>query len=117
MMTFIDDQSMNRLYEKFILEYYRKEFPEIETNSSQVKWQLDDDYDELLPIMQTDVMLTKGSKIIIIDAKYYKNMAQSHFNTNKNHSQNLYQMFTYAKNKEAELKDKNYEVSGYSSME
>ena len=30
LMDFLDEQRMHRLYEKFILEYYRKEFPEIQ---------------------------------------------------------------------------------------
>lgn len=42
MMDFIDEQRMSRLYEKFILEYYRKEHPEISANASQIPWQLDD---------------------------------------------------------------------------
>ena len=42
LMDFIDEQRMCRLYEKFILEYYRKEYPEIAANASQIPWQLDD---------------------------------------------------------------------------
>ena len=30
LMDFLDEQRMCRLYEKFILEYYRKEFPKIQ---------------------------------------------------------------------------------------
>ena len=43
-MDFFDEQRMCRLYEKFILEYYRKEHPEIKAAASQIAWQLDDDY-------------------------------------------------------------------------
>jgi len=32
----LDEQRMCRLYEKFILEYYRKEFPRISVNASQI---------------------------------------------------------------------------------
>lgn len=56
LMDFLDEQRMHRLYEKFILEYYRKEYPQITANASQIDWQLDDEFDELLPIMQTDIM-------------------------------------------------------------
>ena len=28
-MDFIDEQRMSRLYEKFVLEYYKKEFPQL----------------------------------------------------------------------------------------
>ena len=40
LMDFLDEQRMCRLYEKFILEYYRKEHPEIIANASQIPWQL-----------------------------------------------------------------------------
>lgn len=43
LMEFEDEQRMCRLYEKFILEYYRKEHPELTVNASQIPWQLDDD--------------------------------------------------------------------------
>ena len=35
-MEHMDDQAMHRLYEKFILEYYRKEHPGIRANTSQI---------------------------------------------------------------------------------
>lgn len=112
LMDFLDEQRMCRLYEKFILEYYRREFPEISANASQIPWQLDDDMNTMLPIMQTDIMLCFNEKTLIIDAKYYSHTTQAKFNKNTLHSNNLYQIFTYVKNKEAELADKPHEVSG-----
>lgn len=112
LMDFMDEQRMCRLYEKFILEYFRKEYPEITANASQIPWQLDDDISTMLPIMQTDIMLTYKEKVLIIDAKYYTHTTQSQFNVNTLHSGNLYQIFTYVKNKEIELSAKPHEVSG-----
>ncbi len=112
LMHFIDTQKMHRLYEKFILEYYRKEHPAITANASQISWQLDDDFNDMLPIMQTDIMLTKGEKVLIIDAKYYGSTTNAMYDKHTLHSNNLYQIFTYVKNKEYELKDKPHEVSG-----
>ena len=110
LMNFIDDQLMSRLYEKFILNYYKKEHPSINASASQIKWQLDDDEDYLLPRMQSDIMLSYLDKILIIDAKYYKNTTQSYYGVNMAHSPNLYQIFTYVKNKQ--LEDESCEVSG-----
>lgn len=112
LMDFIDEQRMCRLYEKFILEYYRKEYPEIKTNASQITWQLDDGSDVMLPVMQTDIMLSRGEKILIIDTTYYSHTTQSRFGAYKLHSGDLYQIFTYVKNKEIEMVDKPHEVSG-----
>ncbi len=109
---FLDEQRMCRLYEKFILEYYRKEFPEIEANASQVPWDLDDGFDDQLPVMQSDIMLCYKDKVLIIDAKYYSRTTQSQYGVNTLHSNNLYQIFTYVKNMTTGFKDKFSKVSG-----
>lgn len=110
LMDFLDEQRMHRLYEKFILEYYRREFPQVQAYPSQIAWYLDNDESELLPIMQSDVMLTYQNRVLVIDAKYYSHTTQSHYESNTLHSSNLYQIFTYVKNKAAQEKDNN--VSG-----
>jgi 5-methylcytosine-specific restriction enzyme subunit McrC len=114
--SFIDDQRMNRLYEKFILEYYAQEFGQrikgFSSKAMQIPWQLDDGYNALLPIMQTDITLTHGNKTLIIDAKYYQRTLQTHFDIQTQHSGNMYQIFTYVKNKAVELKGTGHQVSG-----
>lgn len=113
---FIDDQRMSRLYEKFILEYYAQEFGDrikgFSSRAAQIPWQLDDGYDALLPVMQTDITLTYGHQILIIDAKYYRRTMQTNHDVQTLHSGNLYQIFTYVKNKEAQLSGTGYKVSG-----
>lgn len=112
LMDFFDEQRMCRLYEKFLLEYYRKEHPELTANASQIAWQLDDTENQMLPRMQTDIMLSKNNNILIIDAKYYSHMTQQQYGIHTLHSNNLYQIFTYVKNKEFELKNCEHTVSG-----
>ena len=112
LMDFLDEQRMHRLYEKFILEYYRREYPQISANASQIPWKLDDGMSAMLPVMQSDIMLTHGEKTLIIDAKYYSHTTQIQYDKHTLHSGNLYQIFTYVKNKEAELADRPHEVSG-----
>lgn len=111
-MDFFDGQRMCRLYEKFLLEYYRKEHPELTANASQIAWQLDDTENQMLPRMQTDIMLSKNNNILIIDAKYYSHMTQQQYGIHTLHSNNLYQIFTYVKNKEFELRNYEHTVSG-----
>lgn len=113
---FLDNQRMERLYEKFILEYYAQEFGTrikgFSSKALQIPWQLDDGYGALLPVMQTDITLVYGKQMLIIDAKYYEHTLQTHFDTQTLHSENLYQIFTYVKNKEAALKGTNHKVAG-----
>ena len=112
MMDFLDEQRMCRLYEKFILEYYKKHYPQIRTAASQIDWALDDGIGTMLPAMQSDIMLSyqKGEidKTLIIDAKYYAHTTQVQYDVHTLHSNNLYQIFTYVKNKAT----KGGEVSG-----
>lgn len=102
LQKFLDEQRMCRLYEKFILEYYKTHFPDLNVAASQIKWQADalDEHLLLLPTMQSDIMLSKkdSSKVLIIDAKYYAHTMQLQYDKLTIHSNNLYQIFTYVKN-------------------
>ena len=113
MASFSDDH-MARLYERFILEYYRQEHTYLtEVKAGQVKWNLTGDDSEtmvrFLPIMRTDIMLRLKEKILIIDAKYYGRALQKQFDKYSLHSGNLYQIFTYVKNQD---KDDTGDVAG-----
>lgn len=110
--SFVDEQRMNRLYEKFILEYYAKECPQVKATASQIPWALDDGIGTMLPVMQSDIMLTQGSTVLIIDAKYYTHTTQTQYDVHSLHSGNLYQIFTYVKNKDTEFGDAPHTVSG-----
>ena len=107
-----DDNQLNSLYERFILKYYQREHPEIKAYSPQIPWQIEEGGDALLPKMQTDVTLEYEENVLIIDAKFYTRNTSQNFGKDIHHSSNLYQIFTYVKNKELELKGKDYEISG-----
>lgn len=102
LMDFLDEQRMCRLYEKFILEYYKKEHPEVRASASQIQWDTDDGYREMLPVMQSDIMLKQRDRTLVIDAKYYAHTTQKQYDVNTLHSGNLYQIFTYVKNLDTE---------------
>ena len=112
LMDFLDEQRMNRLYEKFILEYFAKEHPRLTVAASQIPWVLDDGIGTMLPVMQSDIMLSMGNEVLIIDAKYYSHTTQTQFDVHTLHSGNLYQIFTYVKNKDSDFRDKPHCVSG-----
>lgn len=110
--SFIDEQRMCRLYEKFILEYYRKNYPALSVSASQIPWSLDDGMGTMLPTMQSDITLKNGNTVLIIDAKYYSSTTQKRFNKQTIHSQNLYQIFAYVKNCDYSFGNMSHEVSG-----
>lgn len=105
---------------KYILDHfdqktYRgdKEYKDqITANASQIPWQLDNEENTMLPVMQSDIMLQHDNRVLIIDAKYYEHSTQVQFDKHTLHSSNLYQIFTYVKNKEYELRDREHKVSG-----
>jgi 5-methylcytosine-specific restriction enzyme subunit McrC len=102
MKQFLDAQQMHKLYEKFLLGYFKKEYPHYSPAASYIDWNVDDSITEFLPAMKSDITLTYGTKTLIIDAKYYGKTMQTNTMYHKKtiHSANLYQMFTYVKNKD-----------------
>ncbi|MDG5472415.1 5-methylcytosine-specific restriction endonuclease system specificity protein McrC [Jeotgalibacillus sp. ET6] len=97
-----DDQAMHVLFEKFVLGYYQKHHPSLRPASSHIEWQVDNDERDFLPRMKSDITLYKENRTLIIDTKYYKSALQhnSLYNKKTIHSSNLYQMYTYVKNKD-----------------
>ena len=112
LMSFIDEQHMCRLYEKFILEYYVKHYPQLSVTASRIPWSLDDGIGTMLPVMQSDIHLKKDNTVLIIDAKYYSHTMQSHFDKQTIHSNNMYQIFTYVKNRDYQFGKEEHNVSG-----
>ncbi|USK58245.1 5-methylcytosine-specific restriction endonuclease system specificity protein McrC [Peribacillus asahii] len=102
MKQFLDDQQMHRLYEKFLLSYFKKEYPQYSARASYIDWNVDNGITDFLPAMKSDITLTYDSKTLIIDAKYYGQAMQTNtmFNSKSIISSNLYQIFTYVKNKD-----------------
>ena len=96
------DDHMHRLFERFVLKYYQKHYPNYKASASQIDWNTDDGVVDLLPAMKSDITLEHDGKILIIDTKYYGRTMQTNslYNSRSIHSANLYQIFTYVKNKD-----------------
>lgn len=110
--SFVDEQRMCRLYEKFILEYYNRHYRTLSVNASRIPWSLDDGVGTMLPVMQSDIHLQRGNTVLIIDAKYYSHTTQVRFDKHTLHSNNLYQIFTYVKNRSYQFGEDENTVSG-----
>lgn len=111
MMGF-SDEHMNRLFERFVLEYYRFHHKELSPNPDRIEWHIDKDEPcmiDFLPVMKSDIALHKGERTLIIDTKYYGNAMQYNFDKPAVHSGNMYQIYAYVKNRDS---DNTGKVSG-----
>jgi 5-methylcytosine-specific restriction enzyme subunit McrC len=96
-MREFSDEHMNRLFEKFVLAYYKKHHPELKPCAKQIDWNIDKEATDIaiLPIMQTDILLTIGERTLIIDTKYYSKILQQQYGKETIRNNNLYQIRTY----------------------
>lgn len=101
--SWLADDEMSRLYENFLLAYYRVHHPDLSPGAPYVSW----DYDtasargaDQLPRMRTDVTLRNGAQTLIIDAKYYGSAMQVRYDKASVRSGHLYQVLAYAKNED-----------------
>ena len=96
-MRGFSDDHMCRLFEKFVLAYYKKHHPELKPCAAQINWNIEFEQSttNILPIMQSDILLTIDDRTLIIDTKYYAHTMQQQYNKATIHSNNLYQIHTY----------------------
>lgn len=94
-----DEQRLSSLYEKFIYAFFKRE-SNYNVSHPQIQWHVDDGITDALPIMQTDLVLQKDNKTLIVDAKFYSDNMVARFEGGaaKHKSNNLYQIFTYINN-------------------
>ena len=99
-MRGFSDDHMCRLFEKFVLEYYKKHHPDLKPSAAQIEWNIDKELSttNILPIMQTDILLTIGERTLIIDTKYYGHTMQNQYGKDSIHSHNFYQIQAYVNN-------------------
>jgi len=99
--SYIKDTVMAKLYEKFVLNFYKKELRGYRVYSGHIPWHLDAGSDDsLLPVMKTDIEIEGNGTKLIIDTKYYRHaLATSYRGEAKSLiSVHLYQIFAYVKN-------------------
>ena len=96
-----EPKQMAYLFENFVRNFYRRELKEYKVGRENIKWDVDDGFNDYLPLMQTDISIESDFKKIIVDTKFYKNAFTYHMDSKKLNSNNLYQLFAYLKNIEA----------------
>ena len=108
MREWLTDEAMSSLYERFLLEYFRRHHSHFNARSARIDWDMQEAHANM-PEMRSDVFLSYCGKTLIIDAKFYKRIMSVFYNKKTFHSQNLYQIYTYVKNAD---KAKDGSVSG-----
>lgn len=99
-----DEKKMPTLFQAFIRNFYKIEqskFPTVKGET--IDWQfesVDEQSDQYLPQMHTDITLENISDKVIIDAKYYQETMKLYYNKEIIKSENLYQLFSYLINQE-----------------
>lgn len=102
-MEHFSDAHMNLLFQRFVMEYYKRKHPEYRVRAKQIKWDMCDNESvsaSMLPIMQTDITLELDGRTLIIDTKYYGQTIQENMGKISIHSPNLYQIHTYVMNED-----------------
>ncbi|MGE6204653.1 5-methylcytosine-specific restriction endonuclease system specificity protein McrC [Guptibacillus hwajinpoensis] len=104
-LSFIRDRQMAKLYENFVLNFYRRHLDSgiYHVHSPKIHWNLDqsvsDEELSLLPEMRTDIVVENKltSSQLIIDTKYYGETLTTSNWTDKEkvHTGHLYQIFAY----------------------
>lgn len=111
LLSFDSEKHLNKLYERFLLAYFRHHFPQLNVAAQRIRWQLTAGNDYMLPSMLTDITISNGKRTLIIDAKYYSRILRDYHGHKSHQSHNLYQILTYVQ-QEAAQHDFEHDVSG-----
>lgn len=105
---FVRDNQMAKLYEKFVLNFYRYHLDEelYNVHAPKIKWNLDHNISEkdfaLLPEMRTDIVVENKveNTQLIIDTKYYaQTLVSSNWtDVEKVRTGHLFQIYAYVNN-------------------
>ena len=90
----LDSQAPNQLYERFLLNYFRRHHPGLHPSSAEVGASRAD-LPDFVPALLTDVTLSNGSQTLIVDAKCYGHVFSSHYEHRIVAPANINQIFHY----------------------
>ena len=95
-----DERLMHRIFEKFVRNFARRHCKDAMVSASHIKWygDWDEQFDSLLPRMETDVTLERSHRTTILDCKYYKEALAKSFGNDVVRSGHLYQLNAYLQN-------------------
>ncbi len=87
------EKRLHEIFELFIYEFYKKEQQRFQVKHHKIiRWQLNGENQDKLPIMELDIFLQGNDKSIIIDTKFYQDIFTER---DKFKSYNMYQIYSY----------------------
>lgn len=102
------EEKLAKLFESFVIEFYRHELHDYRVNHSGrvIKWDDNgtrDDQRSMIPKMEADVILEGSKRRIILDTKFYQEALGGRVG-GKLRSNHLYQLLAYLRNREVTVK-------------
>lgn len=94
-----ENKTMHRIYEKFVLNFYKFHYPNFTIKPQIIKWKFENNR-SFIPNMKTDITIYNNEKCLIIDTKYYKEILIKHKHKEKEmiRPAHLYQIYAYMNN-------------------
>ena len=92
--SFMDDQELHALYEKFLREYFKRHHPALHVSAKEIDNGIEN-APSFLPKLCTDITLERGNKMLIIDAKCYGRILTLHYGNEKLSASNRNQILSY----------------------
>ena len=93
--SFLSDRALSALYERFVLEYFRRHHPELNASAKIIEPPKSEERPSFLPTLKTDVTLEKGDSTLIIDCKCYGRILQCHYGHEALSAANVNQIHMY----------------------
>ena len=93
-----ENKTMHRIYEKFVLNYYKINYQNFTVKSQPIKWQIKNNNFNFIPNMKTDITIYNKEKCLIIDTKYYKEILKEHKGKKMIRPSHIYQIYAYMNN-------------------
>ena len=98
-----DAKKIAYLFDQYVSNFNRMEQNTFRVSREDINWHVSEASRKFFPKMQTDISLVSSKRKIIVDTKYYSSTFHTYYDSEKIHSNNLNQMYTYLK--QVEYKD------------
>lgn len=94
-------EGLGLVFQRFVRNFLAWEQSSYRVTAPWIRWHgivASDEDMSVLPVMQTDILLQKSDRALLIDTKYYATTMTEHHDVSRIRPQHLYQVFTYLTN-------------------